>query len=93
VDCHFSNELQCMLSSLFSPESKNIASSPTDNDDLAFSTIDTECLFAMEAETVPQNSAKECTQQSEISMNAKTSFAVPMDDSRPPAATVQKCTS
>jgi hypothetical protein len=42
-----------MLSSVFFPESKNIASSLADNDDLAFSTVDTECPFAMETETVP----------------------------------------
>jgi hypothetical protein len=93
VEYHFSNELQSMLSSVFSPESKNIASSLADNDNLAFSTVDTECLFAMETETVPQKSAKECTQQPEVSKNAKASFAVPMDDSRPPATTVQKSTS
>jgi hypothetical protein len=46
-------ELWCMLSSVFFPESKNIASSLADNDDLAFSTVDTECPFAMETETVP----------------------------------------
>jgi hypothetical protein len=30
VEYNFLNELQCMLSSVFSPESKNIASSPAD---------------------------------------------------------------
>jgi hypothetical protein len=42
VEYHFLNELRFMLSLVFSPESKNIASSLADNDDLAFSTIDTD---------------------------------------------------
>jgi hypothetical protein len=82
-----------MLSSVFSLESKNIVCSPRDNDDLALCTVDTKCLFAMETGTFPQNSAKESIQQSEPSMNAKKSFAVPMDDSRQPATKVQQSTS
>jgi hypothetical protein len=63
-----------MLSSVFSPESKNNVCSPAANGDMATCAVDTDRLFATEPETVPQNTVNESTQQSELSMNVKKKF-------------------